>query len=104
MRIESGKLDPPAQRGQEIEIVVDGRPVTAYAGETVAAALIANGPFVFRRTVEVGHPRGVYCGIGFCHECRMVIDDVPNVRACVTRVEPGMQVQSQVEDDNWRVS
>lgn len=104
MRIESDKLDPPAQRGHEIELLVDGHPITAYAGETVAAALVANGQFVFRRTAEHGRPRGVYCGIGFCHECRMVINDVPNIRACVTLVEPGMKVQSQVENDNWRVS
>lgn len=104
MRIESGQLDPPLQRGAEIEILVDGIPTLAFEGETVAAALIANGQFVFRRTAEHGHPRGFYCGIGFCHECRMVINDAPNVRACVTLVQPGMKVQTQVEDDDWRLS
>jgi hypothetical protein len=104
MRIESGKLDPPAERGPEIEILVDGNPLPAYAGESVAAALIANGQFVFRHTAKHGQPRGVYCGIGFCHECRMVINGVPSVRACITLAEPGMQVQRQVEDDTWRVN
>jgi len=100
MRIHNSKLEPPARRGRQIQILVDGNPVTAYEGETVAATLIANSQFTFRYTAKCGSPRGVYCGIGLCHECRMVINDVPNVRACMTLVEPGMKVQSQNND--WR--
>ena len=99
MRIDSNRLDPPVRRGKPIQIIVDGEPITAYEGETVAAALIANSRFTFRHTAKRGQPRGVYCGIGLCHECRMVINGVPNVRACVTLVEPGMEVRSRMETE-----
>ncbi|HBY93922.1 MAG TPA: hypothetical protein DEP84_08105 [Chloroflexi bacterium] len=102
MRISSAKLHPPVQRGKQIEILVDGEPVTVYEGETVAAALLAASRFIFRYTDKYGSPRGLYCGIGLCHECRMVINDVPNVRACMTLVESGMQVQTQTNSNDWR--
>lgn len=97
MRIDNTKLSPPARRGKQVDILVDGDRLTAYEGETVAAALIASSRFAFRHTAKRGHPRGVYCGIGLCHECRTVINGVPNVRACMTLVEPGMSVQTQNE-------
>ena len=41
------------------------------------------------------HPRGMYCGIGLCHECMMVINGVPNTKACQTLAEPGCHVKTQ---------
>ena len=104
MRIHNSKLEPPARRGKRIEIFVNGDPVTAYEGETVAAVLIANSQLAFRRTAKRSSPRGVYCGIGLCHECRMVVNEMPNVRVCITLVEPGMKVHTQNEGDDWGMS
>lgn len=73
-----------------IELTVDGAPLHAPAGQSIAAALIAAG----RDAVRVspgGVPRGVYCGIGICQECRVVADGEV-VRACVTPVVAGMRV------------
>jgi predicted molibdopterin-dependent oxidoreductase YjgC len=98
MRIDSSKLAPPTSRGKKLSIVMDGESLTAFEGETVAAVLIANGRLIFRRTRN-GSPRGVYCGIGLCQECRMVINGIPNVRACTTQVEPNMVVKSQDESE-----
>lgn len=89
-RIEKG-----VQRGQPLEIEVDGKKIIAYQGETVAAALIAAGLRTLRRTVEKNEPRGVFCGIGLCFECRMVINGVPNTRACQTLATPGCRVETQ---------
>ena len=104
MRINNNKLAPPVQRGKPIQILVDGNLITAHEGETIAAALIANSQFTFRYTAKRGSPRGVYCGIGLCYECRMVVNEVPNVRACMTLVEPGMKVQRQNEGNDWGIS
>lgn len=93
MRVSSDKLQPPAQRGQPVQILVDGSQLTAYEGETIATALLAQDRQVLRYTKE-GRPRGVFCAIGLCHECRMIVNGQPNVRACLTLVEPGMQVQT----------
>jgi predicted molibdopterin-dependent oxidoreductase YjgC len=85
---------PLVRRGREITIYVDGRPVTAYDGETVAAVLLAEGIYAFRRTTETGEPRGLFCGMGICYDCLVTVDGVANVRACVTPVAEGMMVET----------
>lgn len=82
-------------RGSEVTIVFEGQPLKAFEGDTVASALIAYGLDVFRDSVKLHRPRGVFCAIGNCSSCLMVIDGVPNTRACVTRVHEGMTVQRQ---------
>ena len=89
-RIEKG-----IQRGQPLEIDVDGKKIAAYPGETVATAMIAAGLRTFRHTSDKNEPRGMFCGIGLCFECRMVINGVPNTRACQTLVTPGCRVETQ---------
>lgn len=89
-RIEKG-----VKRGRPFEIEVDGKKVVAYPGETVATVLIAAGLRTFRQTAENIEPRGVFCGIGVCFECRMVINGVPNTRACQTLATPGCRVKTQ---------
>jgi predicted molibdopterin-dependent oxidoreductase YjgC len=90
-------LGPGLERGRRVEIVVDGRPVEAYEAETVAAVLLANHELETRRTAK-GEPRGIFCGMGVCFDCLVVVDGVPNMRACMTWVRDGMEVQRQ---DGW---
>ena len=75
-------------------ILLDGEPVEAFEGETVATVLLARGQIETRRTVG-GEPRGIFCGMGVCFDCLMVVDDVPNTRACMTWVREGLDVRSQ---------
>jgi predicted molibdopterin-dependent oxidoreductase YjgC len=82
------------ERGAPVSLTLDGRPVTAYEGETVAALLLAEG-HVAMRTTPGGAPRGIFCGMGVCFDCLVVLDGVPNTRACVTWVREGMAVQRQ---------
>jgi predicted molibdopterin-dependent oxidoreductase YjgC len=82
-------------RGEPVEIVVDGRPLGAFLGESVAAALLASGRRSIRFSANRGEPRGLFCGIGLCQECLMVIDGAPNQRACMTPVRAGLKVQMQ---------
>jgi predicted molibdopterin-dependent oxidoreductase YjgC len=81
-------------RGPAVTITLDGEPVVAYAGETVATVLIAEGHRATRTTVG-GEPRGVFCGMGVCFDCLVVIDGVPNTRACMTFVAEGMDIRRQ---------
>jgi D-hydroxyproline dehydrogenase subunit gamma len=81
-------------RGSAVTIAVDGEPVLAYAGETVATVLIAEGHRATRTTVG-GEPRGVFCGMGVCFDCLVVVDGVPNTRACMTFVAEGIDVRRQ---------
>jgi predicted molibdopterin-dependent oxidoreductase YjgC len=83
------------ERGQAFEIWFDGAPLRAYPGETVAAVLLAAGRRRTRVSGQLGAPRGVYCAMGLCWECVVVVDGRPNLRACVTPVAPGMRIETQ---------
>lgn len=82
------------ERGTPVSLTLDEHAVTAYEGETVAAMLLAEGHLAMR-TTPGGSPRGVYCGMGVCFDCLVVVDGVPNTRACVTWVRDGMVVARQ---------
>lgn len=73
----------------------DGHPMEGFEGEPIAMALHANGVRVYRETQIMGRPRGFFCAIGKCSSCFMVVDDVPNVRTCITPLKAGMKVETQ---------
>ena len=73
----------------------NSRPVSGREGDTIAAALTDNGIRIFRTTAKHGQPRGLYCAIGQCTDCVMVVDGQPNVRTCVTLVKENMRVETQ---------
>ena len=87
-------LPPELERGPRVSILLDGEPVEAYEGETVAAVLLARSEVVTRTTAH-GEPRGIFCGMGVCFDCLMVIDGVPNTRACMTWVREGLDARRQ---------
>jgi len=89
------RLNGDVRRGPQITIFLNDRPLTAYVGESVAAALMAEGQTAFRRTARRGDLRGLFCGMGVCYDCLVVIDGQPGRRACVTEVRDGMRVGLQ---------
>ncbi|MBP7960895.1 MAG: (2Fe-2S)-binding protein [Caldilineaceae bacterium] len=78
-------------RGEAFDIFVDGQPMTAFPGETIAGVLLEAGRRSWRRTPG-GKPRGLFCGIGTCFDCTLTVNDTPYVRACQTLAQPGMVV------------
>lgn len=76
-----------------MELIVDGQPVPARPSDTVGAALLRTGRLHWRRDLA-GSPRGMFCGIGTCFDCTLTVDGNPGVRACLTRVHPGMSVET----------
>ena len=79
----------------EITFTFDGRPITASAGDSVAAALLAAGVRACRTTPVSGAPRGPYCMMGVCFECLVRIDGMDNRQGCLVTVQEGMRVESQ---------
>jgi NADPH-dependent 2,4-dienoyl-CoA reductase/sulfur reductase-like enzyme len=73
----------------------EGREIPAREGQSLAAALTAAGVLDLRDTRRGPEGRGLYCGMGSCQDCVMVVDGLPNRRACMTTVAPGMVVQRQ---------
>ena len=88
MKIKS--IDTPT----EIEFEVDGSVIKARKGETIAEALLNKGITIFRKTRN-NMPRGVYCNMGICYECRMIVNGIPNVRSCMTLATPGCSIATQ---------
>ena len=102
----SNRITEHAVLGEEkvsdfVEIFFEGEALAAKKDEPVMAALVAAGVTVFRHTVK-GSPRRMFCGIGRCTDCIMIVDGVPGVRTCVTRVREGMTVQRQEGKGRWK--
>ncbi|MDV6250535.1 (2Fe-2S)-binding protein [Vibrio sp. EA2] len=78
--------------GPQVLIKVNGESVTVYQGESVHAALIAAEKRQLRSSLKLGEKRGVFCGMGVCYECLVTVNNVPNVRACMTEVVADMDI------------
>jgi len=71
------------------------RSVPFREGQTVGAALVAAGIRSWRTTQVEGRPRGLFCGIGICFDCLVVIDGAPNQRACLALARADLVVTPQ---------
>ena len=76
-------------------IMVDGLPVRTREGDSVAAALLATGTHVTRRSPVSGASRGPWCMMGACFDCIAIVDDERGVRTCMTPVRNGMRIETQ---------
>lgn len=79
---------------KSISFKFDGKDFEGYEGETIASALLASGIRTLRVHEESGTPRGIYCNIGHCYECRVTVNGIPGVRACLTEITQDMVVES----------
>lgn len=83
-----GTLEP----GQAVTFTFNGQEYEGFEGEPIAAALLAAGIRTLRHHEESGAPRGIYCNIGHCFECRVEVNGRQGVRACLTPVQEGMRI------------
>jgi len=98
------RISGALERGRALAILVDDEWLTAYEGESVAAALIASNRRFTRFTARTGEARGYFCGTGVCHDCLIAVDGQPNLRACMTPVRDGQRIQSQHGLGEWRAT
>ena len=84
-----------------IHFTVDGEPWSAYPGDSVAAALYAYGKRSWRIS-RSGDARGLLCGMGICFDCLIMINGMPNIRACQAEVFEGMVVETQACEGKQR--
>jgi D-hydroxyproline dehydrogenase subunit gamma len=82
--------------GQRVRVTVDGEPVLARAGDSVAAAMLASGRLHCRTTPLSGQTRAPYCMMGVCFECLVTIDGIDNRQGCLTEVSEGMRIEVQL--------
>jgi len=78
---------------EPVEVTINGSPIKVEQGTTVLVALHRAGVQTCRRS-SAGEQRGALCAMGICFECRVTIDDRPNVRACAIVCRQGMRIVS----------
>jgi NADH dehydrogenase/NADH:ubiquinone oxidoreductase subunit G len=89
------RLTTGLRRGAPVTLNVDGEEITAFRGETIAAALLASDRRILRRTPREGSPRGLFCVMGICYDCVVTISEAGPVRSCMTLVEDGMSISTK---------
>ena len=82
-----------------LEFTFDDQTITAISGQSIGAALLAANQRTLRKTRFNNKDRAIFCGIGVCFDCLVVVDGVSNQRACLIEAKPGMKVQRQVGSD-----
>lgn len=93
-----------------IRISLDGEPIEAQEGDTVAAALLRAGITTFTRSIKYHRPRGPFCLSVTCGQCLIQVDGVPSLPACRVRAQEGMECVRQnaplgfVEKDVFRAA
>lgn len=80
-------------RGAPVTFEFAGRSIPAFAGESIAAALLAARMEASRTTRRRGEGRGYFCGMGVCWECVVNVDGVGPVRGCSFPVSAGLRVR-----------
>lgn len=94
-RISNHPILGREEEPETVNITVNGKKIQAKRGEMIAAALMAHGMRIHRYTAKRQEARGVFCGIGQCTDCVMIVNGVPNVRTCIVPVEEGMVIETQ---------
>ena len=76
-----------------VTVHLDDEPLTVRPGVSIAAALTGVGVVDYRHSAA--GDRGLFCGMGVCGECALVVDGVPGRLACTTAVRDGMRLERQ---------
>lgn len=89
------------QSGEEIDrsksftFTWNGKPVSAYEGDTILSAILASGQDVLARGLKYKRPRGVLSATFHDPNCTVQVGEEPNVRAAHRLAKPGMVVSAQ---------
>lgn len=79
-------------------MMVGSREIEIRPLDTIGSALLRAGYRVLRRSSS-GRPRGLFCGMGVCHDCLVSVEGEPNVRACITPATPGLSIGPLADED-----
>jgi len=79
----------------QITFTFNGKPMTCEKGQSIAAALIAADNRELRTTRFGNEPRSIFCGIGVCYDCVVVVNGVANQRSCLIEATDEMNVESK---------
>jgi sarcosine oxidase subunit alpha len=85
---------------QQLNFTFDGRALTGLMGETLAAALLANGVHLVGRSFKYHRPRGIVAAGAEEPNALVTIDrgggrETPNLRATQVEIYEGLTARSQ---------
>lgn len=80
-------------RGKLVKIYFNGKKILAYEGENLASALHASNKKILRFSPNLNMPRGVFCLIGSCQECLLLVNGKRKL-ACLTYIKENMLIKS----------
>ena len=80
---------------REVTFTFNGETFKGVEGQSIAAALMARGVRELRKTRFDEEPRLIFCGIGICFDCVVVVNGVANQRACLIEIVEGAKIESQ---------
>jgi D-hydroxyproline dehydrogenase subunit gamma len=81
----------------QLQLTLDGEPLVAREGQTIAGAMLASGRRAWRTTARYRRPRGLFCGIGVCFDCLVAVNGVRDIRACQRPARDGDVIEIQAE-------
>lgn len=79
---------------ERITFTFNGVQYQGFPGQSIAAALMANGEREIRKTRFENAPRSIFCGIGICFDCVVVVNGIANQRACLVEISEGVKIES----------
>ncbi len=82
----------PIPQSSPIEFFWQGQPLPGYEGETIAAALFANGIRIFGHHPKDHAPQGIFCANGQCAQCMVLVNGQPQ-KACMEPIRPGLRLE-----------
>ncbi len=71
----------------------NGSQIDGYEGMMISSALFMNGIQTFGHHPKDQSPQGIFCANGQCAQCMVRVNRVP-LKACMTPLEEGMQIES----------
>ena len=77
---------------EAVTVIVDGVPVIAERGESVAALLLRLPDAWTRQNPATNSRRAPYCMMGVCFECIAEVDGVASLQTCLQTVRDGMVI------------
>jgi NADPH-dependent 2,4-dienoyl-CoA reductase/sulfur reductase-like enzyme/ferredoxin len=78
---------------KDIHFYWNEKPLLAKSGETISAALFANGIRIFGHHEKDNSPQGIFCANGQCSQCMVIVNGIP-VKACMEVIQEGMKIES----------
>ncbi|MCI4360735.1 MAG: (2Fe-2S)-binding protein, partial [Thermoplasmata archaeon] len=70
-------------------------PVSSTRDPTILDGLTREHVPILQRSIRYHRPRAPFCGVGYCTQCLVRVNGVPNVRACQTVHRAGDRVRTE---------